>query len=169
MDLDPSRLRRGEWVAGAGALVLLASVFALPWYAVKAPYRPTASLLGVATSADGWHSLTGLRWLLVLTFISAVSLAYFQATRRAPAIPVSLSVIVSVLSLISLLALVYRVLINVPGADSVVDQRAGAYLGLLSTCAVLYGAYESLRREGIAARDAPGEIETVRPGGAAAS
>ena len=29
MDLDPSRLRRGEWVAGAGAIALLASIYVL--------------------------------------------------------------------------------------------------------------------------------------------
>jgi hypothetical protein len=169
MDLDPSRLRRGEWLAGAGALVLLASLFALPWYAVKAPYRPTASLLGVATSPNGWHSLTQVRWLLALTILAALALGYLQATRRAPALPVTFSMIVTVLALAAVLVLIYRVLINEPGADSVVDQRAGAYLGLISACVIVYGGYASLREEGIAERDGPGEIETVTPGGAAAS
>lgn len=162
MDLDPSRLRRGEWTAAAGAVVLLASMFALPWYAVKAPYRPTASLLGVATSPTGWQSLDHLRWLLAITGVAALALAYLQASRRAPALPVTFSVIVSGLGLLSSLALVYRVLINVPGADGVVDQRAGAYVGLVSACTILYGGYLSLRIEGVAERDGPGEIETIR-------
>ncbi len=168
MDLHPSRLRRGEWVAATGAVLLLVFLFALPWYAVKAPYRPTASLVGVDTSPNGWHSLTHLRWLLMATILSALALAYLQASRRAPALPVSFSVIVSVLAAITLVALIYRVLINVPGADSVVDQRAGAYLGLLSACAILYGGYQSMRREGIAERDSP-EVATVNPSGASGS
>src|SRR5205085_4913265 len=100
MHLDPARLRRGEWLAGAGALALLVSLLALPWYAVKAPYRSTASLLGLATAPNGWNSLNHIRWLLVLTILSGLALAYFQAARRAPALPSALSVIVTVLGLI---------------------------------------------------------------------
>lgn len=169
MDLDPSRLRRGEWVAGAGAIALLASMFALPWYAVKTPYRPTASLSGVATSPNGWNSLSHVRWLLVVTIVAALALAYFQATRRAPALPVTFSVIATVLSLISVLVLIYRVLINAPGNDAIVDERVGAYVGLASACVILYGAFASMRREGIAQRDGPPEIEAIRAGGAGAS
>lgn len=149
--------------------MLLISIFALPWYAVKAPYRPTASLLGVATSHDGWSSLSHIRWLLLVTVLTGLALAYLQATRRAPALPATFSAIVSVLGLISVLVLIYRVLINEPGADSVVDQRAGAYVGLISACVILYGGVESLRREGIAERDGPQEIETVTAGRARAS
>ncbi len=169
MDLDPSRLRRGEWVAAAGAVVLLASVFALPWYAVKAPYTQRASLYGVAATRNGWDSLSHIRWLLILTALTALALAYLQASRRAPALPVTFSLIVTVLGVITTLALIYRVLINVPGADAVVDQRAGAYVGLLSSCVILYGGYQSLRREGIAPKDGPGEIEIVRTGAASGS
>jgi hypothetical protein len=169
VDLDPARLRRGEWLAGAGGLALLISTFALPWYAVKAPYRPTASLLGVATSRDGWTSLSNIRWLLVVTALAALALVYLQVSRRAPALPATFSIIVMVLGLISILILVYRVLINEPGPDSVVDQRIGAYLGLVAACVIMYGGYDSLRREGIAERDGPQEIETVTPGGASAS
>ncbi len=108
MRIDISRLRPGEIIAGAAAVLLLVLMFAVPWYRVR------------ATSIDGWDSLTDLRWLLIVTIIAALALAYFQATRRAPAIPVNLSVIVTVLGLVSSLALIYRVLINVPGSDSVV-------------------------------------------------
>ena len=156
MRIDISRLRPGEIIAGAAAVLLLVLMFAVPWYRVK------------ATSINGWDSLTDLRWLLIVTIIAALALAYFQATRRAPAIPVNLSVIVTVLGLLSSLALIYRVLINVPGSDSVVDARVGAYLGLVSALAILYGGFASMRQEGIAPQDAPAEIETIRlsePGG----
>ncbi len=62
------------------------------------------------------------------------------------------------------MALIYRVLINVPGSDSVVDARVGAYLGLATALAILYGGYRSMRREGISPNDAPAEIETLRSG-----
>jgi hypothetical protein len=163
MDLDPSRLRRGELIVGAGAVVLLASMFALKWYAVS-PQAP--SRLGSPTSWNGWNGLTHVRWLVLLTIACALLLVLLQATRRAPALPVSMSVIVTVLGGLTALVLLYRVVINVPGSD---DQKAGAFVGLISAFALAYGGYLSMRREGIGARDAPAAIETVRPAGAGGS
>ncbi len=164
MRIDISRLRPGEIIAGASAVLLLVVMFSVPWYRVKSTLSPTASTLGVSTSINGWDSLGHVRWLLIATIVAALALAYFQAARRAPAIPVNLSVIVTVLGLVSALALIYRVLINVPGSDSVVDVRVGAYLGLASALAILYGGFSSLRQEGIAPQDGPAEIETIRRG-----
>jgi hypothetical protein len=163
MDLDPSRLRRGELIVGASAVVLLASMFALKWYGLSGAIAPTASRLGQPTSWNGWNGLTHVRWLVLLTVAAALLLVFLQATRRAPALPVSMSVIVTVLGFLTALALVYRVLINEPGSDNLVDPKAGAFVALISGLVLAYGGYRSMRQEGIAARDAPGEIETVQP------
>jgi hypothetical protein len=148
VDFDPSRLRRGEWLVGGGAVVLVVSLFVLPWYG----------------SRNGWHGLETLRWLVLLTVLVALALVWFQATRRAPAIPVSFSAIVTVVGLLNLIALIYRVLINQPGSDDLASLEAGAYVGLVAAIAIVYGGYLSMREEGISERDAPGEIETVSLG-----
>jgi len=146
MDLDPGRLRRGELLAGTGAVLLLVFLLAGKWY-------------GHGTGArTGWEALTTLRWLLVVTIAAAFALVLAQVARRSPAIPVTLSMIVAVLGLISVLALVYRVLINPPA-----HEQAGAFLGMLSAIGLAYGGYLSLREEGISRRDAPSEIPVVRP------
>jgi hypothetical protein len=95
----------------------------------------------------------------VVTIAAALALVAAQVTRRSPAIPVTLSLVVAVLGLITVLSLIYRVLINPPA-----HEQAGAYLGLLSAIGLAYGGYLSLREEGIARRDAPSEIPVVRPG-----
>lgn len=143
MSFDPSRLRRGEVVAGAGALLLLVFMLAGKW----------------AGSRTGWEALVSLRWLLVVTIATAFGLVITQVTRRSPAIPVTMSLMVAVLGAISVLALIYRVLISPPA-----HQHTLAYLGLLSAIALAYGGYLSMREEGIARRDAPSEIPIVRPG-----
>jgi hypothetical protein len=120
-------------------------------------------------SVNGWDALTNARWLMLLTIACGLALAYLQAARRAPAIPVTLSVIVTVLGLINLLVLIYRVLINEPGSDDVVEQQAGAFVGLAGAIAIVIGGYLSLRDEGIADKDAPAEIETVSLGPAGGS
>jgi hypothetical protein len=66
--------------------------------------------------------------------------------------------VVAVLGLITVLALIYRVLISAPA-----HEQAGAFLGLLFAIALAYGGYLSFREEGIARRDAPREIPIVRP------
>jgi hypothetical protein len=159
MDFDPSRLRRGELIVGASALVLLASMFVLKWFELSAPVAPPAANLGVPSSVNGWNGLTNLRWVMLLTIACGLALVFLQATRRAPAVPVCMSVIVTVLALIIALGLIYRVLINEPG-----PQKAGAFVGLISAIVFVYGGYQSMRREGIAAKDGPSEIQTVRPG-----
>jgi hypothetical protein len=164
MDLDPSRLRRGEVIVAASSLLLAVFMFALPWYGLSSPLGKAAGELGVSTSLNGWHGLAHTHWLLVLTILVGLALVYLQATRPAPALPVSLSVIVTVLGLLTVLVLIYKVLINVPGANALIEAKVGAYLGLASAVAVTYGGYESIRREGIAARDEPREIETLRLG-----
>jgi len=142
--VDPSRLRRGELLAAVGAVLLLVFMLAGKWYGSGAHAR------------TGWEALTTLRWLLVVTIVAALALAFTQVTRQAPAIPVTLSVIVTVLGIITVLALIYRVLINAPA-----HEQAGAYLGLLSAVALAYGAFLSLRQEGIARRDGPQEIPVI--------
>ncbi len=159
MDPRPSRLRSGEWIAGAGALLLIVFMLALSWYggqqapARSAPARPA--------SFNGWHGLTHLRWLVLVTILAALALVWLQATRRAPALPLTCSMFVMLLGGVTVLALFYRVVVDPPGGMSV---NAGAYLGLLAAVAITYGGYKSMRTEGIAERDAPAEIETVALG-----
>lgn len=164
-DLDLQRLRRGELIAGCAAIVLLVLLFLTPWYGLTSTFSHTAASLGSSTSVSGWNGLAHLRWLVLVTAIAAIALTYFQAACRAPAIPVSLSVIVTVLGVLTVLALIYRVLINVPGPDGLFEQKLGAYLGLLSALALTYGGYKSMRVEGIAPKDEVREIETVRLAG----
>jgi hypothetical protein len=161
MDVDPSRLRRGEWLAGVGGVLLLVFMFLLPWYGPSGSADAAAGTSPGSTSLNAWHSLTTVRWLMLLTILAVLSLVFFQATRRAPALPVSLSVITTVLGGLTVLALIYRLLINVPGSDSGLDARTGAFLGLVSACAIAIGAFASLREEGLSPRDAPTTIPTV--------
>jgi hypothetical protein len=158
MEFDPSRLRRGEWIAGAGAVLLLVIMFVLPWYGLSGSAETTSGSM----SLNAWHSLSTLRWLMLVTIVAALSLCCLQATRSAPALPVSASVITTPLAGLTALALLYRVLINTPGDNGLWDPRFGAFLGVIAAWAIAFGAYRSLREEGLSPRDAPQSIATVR-------
>lgn len=160
MSVDASRLRRGEWIVAASTVVLLACMFVLPWYGPTAAGRRE----GLTESLDGFHGLTHLRWLILITLAFALALVFLQATRRAPALPVSFSVFVTVLAIPTALWLIYRVVINVPTEDGLQEQRPTAYLGLAASLALTYGAYRSMRQEDRPDPKRNAAIETVAPG-----
>jgi hypothetical protein len=52
-----------------------------------------------------------------------------------------------VLGTVTAAALVYRVLVALPAPAQVVDQKLGAFLGLLCALGIAYGGLESRRAE----------------------
>jgi hypothetical protein len=129
MVYEPPRLRRGEILAGASALALLVFLFALNWLTVSGRNR------------HGWEALPILRWLLVVTALTALLLTLAQATRSGPGLPVALSTIVTVLGAVSTLLLIVRLLTTSAGLC------AGAFLGLLAVIGIVVGGFDSFRRE----------------------
>jgi len=136
-------------LAGASAVLLAIFLVGGKWY--NGAGRTGGSL-------TGWQALTDLRWLLLVTIVAAAGLVFAQVTRRAPAIPVTMSLVVMLLGIVTVVALIYRVLIS-PAPQ----EQAGAYLGLLFAIGIMCGGYFSLRQEGIAHRDARRDIPIVRP------
>ena len=163
MGFQRSRLRRAEIAAGVAAVVLLASMFVLPWYGYKGDLAPLAAKLGVSTTHDAWSSLSTTRWLMLLTILTALALVYLQGTRPAPALPATFSLFTTLLGWLTALVLVYRVLINVPGPNDVVSRDVGGFVGLVACVAIAIAGYRSLRDEGISPQDAPKDIPTVQP------
>jgi len=138
MDFRASRLRSGEIIAAVAAAILLMDLLALDWYSTG----------GVDTvGVSGWQALSVLRWFIAITALSGIALGWFQATRRAPALPSSLSVITTVLGTLTSLALIVRVLISVPDLLGRTGASGGAYLGLVSALVLAAGALWSLREE----------------------
>jgi len=152
MRLQASRLRAAEWVIGIASAVLLLDTFLLPWY--EAGFTHNGLIVSFpATALDGWHSLTMLRYLIVLTALVGLAIWWFQATRESPAVPTVLTVLEMIPSGLLLLTLIWRVLISSPAvhgfASQFVEVKLGAYLGLILAGAILLGSYRSLRQDGV--------------------
>jgi hypothetical protein len=134
------------------AVVLLVSLFAVDWYSVP------AAGAGSNVTEDGWTGLSHAHWLLLITILGGFVLFVAQATRRSPAWPVTLSVTLVILGGLSTIWLLVRVLVDPPGG-----REFGGWLALISTAVLTWAAYESMRMEGIAPEDGPGEIRVVSP------
>jgi hypothetical protein len=129
------RVRAGDIVTGAAAVLLLASMF-MEWYSV-------------GSREDGlsaWAAFNFVDLLLALVALLGIALALSQVVGRGPALPVALGVITTTLGLAASLLLLYRIL-NQPGPNDAIDVSYGAYLGLLATLGVFLGAWLSLSDE----------------------
>jgi hypothetical protein len=151
---DTSRLRPGEIVAAAGGILLFVFMFFFKWYGVGGQVGDLAKSFGVDVSFNGWHGHSVLRWLMLLTILAALALAFLTATQRTVALPVTTAVIVTALAALLTVLLAYRVVINEPGPNQFIDVKIGAWLGLLSSALITYGGYRSMREEGTSLSDA---------------
>jgi hypothetical protein len=136
-----SRLRKGEWLAVAGALALLVLLF-LPWF-------------------DGRIGWTSLGWLMIALLVLCIAGAAWIAlttidnvlTRVLPAL-----VVTSAVAALSLVVLVLRVLAFPPG-----DTEIAAYLGILATAVIFAGAGIALADERTDAPDSAFTPPAPRP------
>jgi hypothetical protein len=129
---DISRLRAGEVVSGLGSVLLL--------------------------SWTGRRRLPVIRWLSLMTGLCGLALPYAQATRRAPALPVALSVLVSALSGVTVVGLLGRALVlRAPGSSESPRTR----LGLFAALTIVGGGYLSMRQESGTDPAEFGELETI--------
>lgn len=154
------RLRAGELLAVAGAVVLLIVLF-LDWFAVGAAISEP---LGERTS--GWATLG---WaadaLMVVAVLSTAWLALALVTRRLVAVVLAIGVLTTVAATATLVVVALRVLVAQPDlglglSDAAVDVRAPAWIGLAAAAVLALGAWLSLRDE---RTDAPENVVVAPP------
>jgi hypothetical protein len=136
-------LERGEVLSAISALLLLIAVFALKWFGVDGiPGRSAAT-----STENAWHALTLGRWLILLTVVVCVGSVLLHLSQRSHGAKTNTSLAVSALATLTLALLVYRVLIDLPAADRVVDQKLGAFVGLAFAFGAALGGYDAVRAE----------------------
>jgi hypothetical protein len=152
MTFDLSRLRRGEQVA-AGAAVLLFILMFFDWYSVSVNAGPLGKF---SVGGSAWQVFSFIDIYLLLVILAAIALAVVTATERTPALPVTMSVIVTALAALGTLLVLYR-LIDTPVGDVPAGVDVGrtiwAFLGLIAVAAITYGGYLSMRDEGTSLTD----------------
>jgi hypothetical protein len=146
------RLRDGEWIAGAGAVALLAAMF-LHWYRLDLPI-PADGLGASLPEATAWQAFGVLDVVLALLALAPLTLVVTQVIRESPAIPVFFSVMTVVAGALAALLILYRI-VNQPGDNQFVEVQAGAWLGLLAAAVVAGGGWRSLSVEPVPGQPMP--------------
>jgi hypothetical protein len=142
-----TRLRAGEWLALAGGVVLLVSLF-LPWYGLD------------RASVSGFEAFSVIDLLLALLALLAIALAVLQVTRDGPAMPVGAAVLVATLGKVGVLLVLLRIIVE--PESSALEVRLGAWFALAATVAITAGGWLSLMNEHV--RGLPPDVEPeLRP------
>lgn len=141
------RIRVGALVSATSALALLVIMFATEWYGVAGVPDPSAVRPAVSTAENAWHGLTVTRWVLLVTIVASVGAVVLHASQREHGNKTDTSLIVAALGVLSAGLLIWRVLIVLPAGNRVIDQKLGAFLGLLCALGIAWGGYEAIREQ----------------------
>jgi len=141
------RVYRGELTSAASAFALLVLMFALKWYGVAGVPDPSAARPAISTAENAWNGLTIIRWVMLATILAALGSVAVHARQRRHGARTDTSRVVVVLGSLTALLLLYRVLIDLPQASKVIDQKLGAFLGLLAALGIALGGFESIGEE----------------------
>jgi hypothetical protein len=152
------RLRSGELLAGAGACVLLVSLF-LDWFDVpplavaEPPTAPGVEVITVDLPRDVWavSGWDALGWLVLalatLSVATAVWLLIATVAERPVTQIVGAAVLGATLAPIAFVALALRVLVFQPADNAETTIRYGAWIGLAGAALLAVGAWWSLADE----------------------
>jgi hypothetical protein len=172
-DLDSSRLRTGEIVAGIGGVALFVFLF-FDWFGGGA--EVSGSLVnGTATLShpgiSGWDALADLPgFLIILSGVSGIALASLAAAGQRVNIPLRRGAVTALLGVLAVLLILWRMFAGSP------TLKIGVFLGLAAAIAITAGALMALGedgfeplvavaggRTGVAAATAPKETPTPPP------
>lgn len=144
------KLRTGEIVAAVAAVVLLVSTF-LDWYDV----------LGLA-GVNAWQAFGVIDIVLLVVVVLGLATLAVQLVGRGPAMPVAVEVVTSTVALIAVLLVAYRIF-NQPGPNELVGVEPAAWLGLVATLGVFWGAWKAMSDERPRPVDPPAPEPERRP------
>jgi hypothetical protein len=154
MGFQVERLHRGDRILAVGALALLVLMFCFKWFAldlsslgggVSALVGALLGAKGLSTSVNAWHSLEVIRWVLLLTVISAMALVMLDGIDRKRELALSPSIVVAGLGALSSVLVFWRVFVSHPFAHASV--KPAAYLGLAACILIGYGGYLAMAGE----------------------
>ena len=151
--MDFRQLDRGELVAVLGGAVLGVSVF-LAWFTLGDKYTVLGSCRGPSTSCSAWRSLMIIRYLLLITAVAPLVLAWIIIRGHALSWP--RGEMTAIIAIAALTFTVFRGAIDRPGSPSgQVSISYGWWIGLAGGLLILVGSVFRAKESG-AARKPPG-------------
>lgn len=144
--MDTSRLSRSEYIAVAGAILLVIALF-LPWYETN-PDNAAANIDGERGTFSGWDVHPIVFWLLLLLAVSPIILAWIIA--RGYELAWVRGELTAVGAIFGLGLVFFNGIVSKPGEpSSQISLKYGYWLTLFAILLILVG---SVMRTGEAQR-----------------
>ncbi len=153
------KLSPGEKIAGGSAILLFIFMFFFDWFGVEVSGVNGFSGTISGEGGSAWDALDLIRFVLLLTVIAALVLVGLRLSDSTYEPPVPLSIVITVLGVISVLLILFRIVdpptfAEVGGISFDATLKVGIFLGLLSAAGIAYGGYTTMREEGVTFGDA---------------
>jgi hypothetical protein len=141
-----NELDRGELIAVIGGILLGLSLF-LAWYTLGNSHATLNSCKGPNSHCTGWNSLTILRFLLLLTAVAPLILAWIIVRGHALSWP--RGELTAVTALAALTFTLFRGVIDRPGTPpGEIGIAYGWWVALLGGLLILIGSVARARESG---------------------
>jgi hypothetical protein len=162
--MDLARLRFGDWVMGIGGVAVLAVMF-MDWY------EPTLNGNPVLFRSQGlennaWQAFAVNDVILATAAVMAIAAAVLTALQPTAAVPLALSSLTTLVSILALLLVALRMIWPPDLADGDVFETGrltGAWLGLVAIAVLTAGSLVSIRDERSPEPEHPVEPRLVEP------
>jgi hypothetical protein len=152
------KLSPGEKIAGGSAILLFIFMF-FDWFGVE-----VSGVGGFSGSVPGgggsaWDALNFIPIILVITIIAALVMAGLRLADSPYEPSVPMSTIVTVLGVISVLLILFRIIdppsfASFGGVSVDATLSVGIFLGQIAAGGIAYGGYSTMKEEGITFGDA---------------
>jgi hypothetical protein len=163
------RLSPGEKIAGGSAILLFIFMF-FEWFGVE-----VSGVGGFSGSVPGgggnaWDALDFIPIILLITVVAALVLVGLRLTDSAYEPPMPMSTIVTVLGVVSVVLIAFRIIFppsfgDFGGVSVDATLSLGIFLGLIAAGGIAFGGYSTMKEEGITFGDAADRLSSGGPGG----
>jgi len=147
------KLSPGEKIAGGSAIALFVFMF-FNWFGAEVSGVGGFSGTVSGEAGNAWDTLDFIPIVLLVTVIAALVMAGLRLADSAYEPPVPMSTIVTVLGVISVLLVLFRIVVpptfaSFGGVSVDATLSVGIFLGLIAAGGIAYGGYSTMREEGI--------------------
>jgi hypothetical protein len=163
------KLSPGEKIAGGSALLLFIFMF-FDWFGVE-----VTGVGGFSGSVPGgggsaWDALDFIPIILLITIVAALVMAGLRLADSTYEPSVPMSTIVTVLGVISVALIVFRIIFppsfgDFGGVSVDATLSLGIFLGLIAAGGIAFGGYSTMKEEGITFGDAADRLSSGGSGG----
>jgi hypothetical protein len=163
------KLSPGEKIAGGSAILLFIFMF-FEWFGVEVTGVGGFSGSVPGGGGNAWDALDFIPIILLITIVAALVMAGLRLADSAYEPPVPMSTIVTVLGVISVLLILFRI-VDPPsfgdfgGVSVDATLSLGIFLGLIAAGGIAFGGYSTMKEEGITFGDAADRLSSGGTGG----